>query len=191
MFSLFIIYILTNLLIQKFYFYLYIIFNKSIFIKNQLNSLYLYIRYNKNEYKYLNYYKILSKLNIKQYLIGSGIVLFFLLIYFFINLYLQLHPQIYLTFNCNDIYDNFYINKNNLNIKIYFFEFIYYYIIFYILIHIIFGFYNIFYDYLKDSAFILFINTIFLIYIILFSILSNPYIIYITIFHFKILLKFF
>jgi hypothetical protein len=121
-----------------------------------------------------DYYKQLLKLNLKQYLIGSGIILFFISIYLIIDLYIQLklNSNVSLTFNLNHIYDTSYVNKNNINfnIKIYFLNFIIVIFLIYIIFHILFGIYNIFYDYLPDSALLLFLLSSYILYLCLFQV---------------------
>lgn len=177
--------IILNIYIYKL-FYSIIYFLQFELISNlfqDFRQLKLFILYNKFENLFLNYYKELFKVNIKQFLVGTGIVLFFLLIYYFYFISLEIFSFTnYIHFK-SIIYSPFvfsYLNN-------FFFQFEYI-IIFkflffgYIFLHIFFGLYNIFYDYLKDIAFILFFIS-FIIYFFLF----NIYLIYYNIEFYEII----
>jgi len=160
------IYIVVNFLYKLVYatiFYLnfYLIFDIYISLK-QLKS---FIILNKFEKKFLYYYKSLFEINLKQFLIGTGIIIFYLFIYeFFIIIFeflnysqqISLSSKIYYGtnftyFNCLDFFFQFsYINI------------IYSLILIYLFLHILFGLFNIFYDYLKDISFILFFLSFFI-----------------------------
>lgn len=173
-FFLFIYLILLIIFVNFSYKLIYNIFHILIFELLPLNYLNIkefkqFILNYKFEKIFSQYYKLLLKLNIKQYLIGSGLILFlfsiYILFYILINLKLNFNfdKTILITNNTNLIYNILFIKFNFFKLN-YIFLIIYIYII----IHIIFGFYNIFYDYLKDSAFILFLLLIINILLIIF-----------------------
>lgn len=136
-----------------------------------LKQLKQYILLNKFETKFLIYYKSLFKLNIKQFLIGTGILIFILFVYIliFINFDLLIFYKnsILINSNINSIYNPFYFSfLNTYYLKLEFINIFFLLILIYIFLHIIFGVYNIFYDYLKDISFILFFLSFFIFFIL-------------------------
>lgn len=144
-----------------------------------LKQLKQYIAFNKFESKFLIYYKSLLKLNIKQFLIGTGIIIFILLSYIIIVIsfdFFIFYKSNFLINATNNIYYPFFFSfLNNYYLKIEFINILFFLILIYTFLHIIFGVYNIFYDYLKDISFILFFLSFFVFFILfnLFILLYN------------------
>lgn len=142
-----------------------------------LKQLKQYILINKFEFKFLLYYKSLLKLNVKQFLVGTGIFIFLLLVYIFLIIFFDFNIFYQTIFNSND--NNIYLPFKfsfliNFIIKIEFINLLFILCLVYIFLHIIFGLYNIFYDYLKDVAFILLFLSFF-IFLILFNLFILTY----------------
>jgi hypothetical protein len=143
-----------------------------------LKQLKQYVTLNKFETQFLYYYKILLKLNVKQFLIGTGIIIFILLAYSFTLLCFDFfifykNSEI---INLNNIYFPFLFSLlNKYYLKMEFINIFFFFCLIYIFLHIIFGLYNIFYDYLKDVSFILFFLSFFIFFILfnLFIIIYN------------------
>lgn len=167
-FYLIFIIIITNY-IYKFTYYTicYINFDLIFDIYISLKQLKFFITLNKFEHKFLYYYKTLFQINLKQFLIGTGIFFFYLSIYQLIIISFEFINISTLMFNNSKIY-----NYNiNLQILDFFFQFNYINIfttllLIYLFLHILFGLFNIFYDYLKDISFILFFLSFFIFFIL-------------------------
>lgn len=169
--------VILNIYVYKL-FYSIIYFFQFELISNifqDLRQLKLYILYNKFESLFLIYYKDLFKVNIKQFLVGTGIFLFLLIIYQICIITFEIFSFTNYTYFTSSIYSPFIFSSLNN----FFFQFEYMTILFYIIfgytfLHIFFGLYNIFYDYLKDIAFILFFIS-FIIFFFLFNIYLMHY----------------
>jgi len=145
----------------------YVNFDLIFDIYISLKQLKFFIILNKFEYKFLYYYKTLFQINLKQFLIGTGIFFFYLCIY-------QVFIISFEFINCsNFICNNSKIYNYNINLNILDFIFQFNYInifttliLIYLFLHILFGLFNIFYDYLKDISFILFFLSFFIFFIL-------------------------
>jgi hypothetical protein len=164
--------ILTHYIYKLTYsFSYYLIYN---FIHNtysHLQHVKHFIILNKFETRFLTYYKNLFSINLKQFLVGTGILIFYLLSYLIFIVLIEFFNSVNFIFITNKIYNVYSYNFCN-NIDFYFqFNYInifFILIIIYIFLHILFGLFNIFYDYLKDISFILFFLSFF-IFLFLFS----------------------
>ena len=142
----------------------YINFDLIYNIYIHLKHLKSFIILNKFEKKFLYYYKSLFKINLKQFLIGTGIFFFYLLIYQIIIINLEYIMSIKNLYYQNEIYNSFKFKIFNIlgfSFQYEYIDILISLIIIYIILHIIFGLFNIFYDYLKDIAFILFFLSFF------------------------------
>lgn len=145
----------------------YLIFDLTYNTYSRIKHLKDFIIINKFENRFLYYYKNLFSINLKQFLVGTGIILFYLLSYFTFIISIEFFNN--LNFVNNKIYNSYsYACFNNVN---FFFQFNYINIFFlliliYIFLHILFGLFNIFYDYLKDISFILFFLSFFIFFIL-------------------------
>lgn len=172
-FNIIFIFILIKIFYNIFYFNIcYIGFELIPLFIIDLKQLKQYILINKFESKFLIYYKSLLKLNIKQFLIGTGILIFILFSYIIIfisfDLFIFYKNSIWNSSTIS-IYNPFYFSfLNNYYLKLEFINIFFFLVLIYIFLHIIFGIYNIFYDYLKDISFILFFLSFF-VFLILFN----------------------
>jgi len=119
------------------------------FFKNIINFV-NYLLKNENEFFYLKQYKSLVNFNIKKILINTAFVILFIFILFVGDFLIQ------------------YIELKNLQqINYTYFNYINLLLIIYSAIHIILGLYMIYYDYLKNDAFILILISIYILFIML------------------------
>jgi len=123
-----------------------------------LKEFYEYIKYYRFNEKFQSYYKTLIQFNIKKLLVGSSIILLFLISLLAFDIFIQLVNII--DYNNYNLYNNNFQNIYNLiNIKLCFNQSFLLYvkilIIFYTIFHTLLGFYMIFFDYLKNDAFLL------------------------------------
>jgi hypothetical protein len=141
-----------------------------------LKQLKFFVILNSYENKFLYNYKNLFRVNLKQFLIGTGLCFFYLIMYqifiilfeYLINSNLKItHSEIYNNFNFANNFD-FFFQLDYINILLIL-------IFIYVFLHILFGLFNIFYDYLKDISFILFFISFFI-----FFILFNIFLLYIN-----------
>ena len=142
-----ILFILLNYLFIPFIFNL-----KTNFVNlfTNLRSFICYITINKNEIFYLKQYKSLVNINIKKILINTAFIILFSFILFVGDFLIQ------------------YIELRNLQqINFNYFHYISLIIITYSIIHISLGLYMIYYDYLKNDAFILFLISIYILFLII------------------------
>jgi hypothetical protein len=165
--------ILTNYIYKLWYNNIcYINFDLIYDVYISLKQLKFFIISNKYETKFLYYYKTLFQINLKQFLIGTGVFFFFLILYqLFIGIIELVNTPVY-DYHLNQIYNSYFINTLNFStnfFQFYYINILYTFILIYIFLHILFGIFNIFYDYLKDIAFILFFLSFFIL-IILFNI---------------------
>jgi len=178
-FNIIFIFILTKIFYNIFYSNIcYIGFEILPLFVIDLKQLKQYILLNKFESKFLIYYKSLLKLNIKQFLIGTGIIIFILLscIIIFIGFDFFSFCKTNSIINSSNLYYPFYFTFiSNYYLKLEFINIFFFLILIYIFLHIIFGIYNIFYDYLKDISFILFFLSFFIFFMLfnLFILLYN------------------
>jgi hypothetical protein len=188
-FNIIFIFILTKIFYNIFYFNIcYLGFELLPLFIIDLKQLKQYILLNKFESKFLIYYKSLLKLNIKQFLIGTGIIIFILLSCFIIFIgcdFFSFYKTNILN-NSNNLYYPFYFSfLSNYYLKLEFINIFFFLILIYVFLHIIFGVYNIFYDYLKDISFILFFLSFFI-----FFILFNLFILFYNLDFYKIFFEF-
>lgn len=169
----------TNYMYKGIYFTIcYINFDLIYNIYIHCKQLKFFIILNKYEKNFLYYYKTLFKINLKQFLIGTGIFFFYLLIYQIIIINLEYIMSIKNLYYQNEIYNSFTFKIFNIlgfSFQYEYINIIISLIIIYIILHIIFGLFNIFYDYLKDISFILFFLSFFI-----FLCLSNIFFIHIN-----------
>lgn len=128
-----------------------------------------FIIINKFANRFLYYYKNLFAINLKQFLVGTGIFLFYFLVYINFIIYIEFFNNLKYNFINNKIYNVFsYDFFNNLDFffKINYMNIFFLLILIYIFLHILFGLFNIFYDYLKDVSFILFFLSFFIFFLL-------------------------
>ena len=156
----------------------YINFDLIYNIYIHLKHLKSFIILNKFEKKFLYYYKSLFKINLKQFLIGTGIVFFYLISYQLVIIFIEYILSTEYLYSKSNIYHNFglkYLNILDFSFQFEYMNILITLIIIYMFLHIIFGLFNIFYDYLKDISFILFFLSFFI-----FFCLFNIFFIYIN-----------